>query len=252
MASAATAAASAATAASAASAAASSSTPCWPPQRSELSLLSIRILSVHHLPTRGEHRPALDAIHHAHVPELSGPAVPPSCGSISSPSLCLSVHPIGGFAAIAPSLELLKRTGGGSFSQRMRSAPCGARGGLSVGLDVHSHCLVAEPMESVLRVALLDGETEVAYEAVVVGVLRHGYRCIPLRDPTSGSFIDGCALLVHIERSSAPSAWVDDHEELRKTIARQQAIIDEQRQALAKQAAEIAMLRADVPPHTRT
>ena len=126
----------------------------------------------------------------------------------------------------------------------MRVAPASTRGGLSTTFDVQAHCLVAEPQEAILRVSVLDGETEAAYEAVVISALRPGYRCLPLRQPASGVHIEGCALLVHIERGVAPSAWVDDHQDLRETIARQQAIIVEQRECIRQQAAEIKMLRA--------
>ena len=188
-------------------------------------------------------RPLLTAPHHLYLPELSGQSVPPSCGGLAWPSVGLSVHPIGGFAAIASSLEQLKRTGGGSFSQRLRTPSCGgARGGLSATLDAQAHVLVAEPAEALLRLAVLDGETELAYEALVVGAMRSGYRCIPMRHPASGSPIDGCALLVHVSRSRAPSAWIDDHEELRETIARQQATIAEQAARLEAQARQIAVL----------
>jgi hypothetical protein len=218
---------------------------CWPPQRKELCLLNLRLVALYHLPTRGERRPTLDSSsHHQYVPELSGAAVPPSVGTISLPRLEVSCHPIGGFGAVAPSLDALKRVGGTMFAQRLRTPTSSAAGGgLCAVFDAPAHCLVAEPMEALLRVAVLDGEVEVAYEVVVAGAVRDGYRCLPLREPASGTLIDGCTLLLHVERASAPHAWIDDHDQLRETIARQKAQLDDQTTTIARLTRELADAR---------
>jgi hypothetical protein len=71
------------------------------------------------------------------------------------------------------------------------------------------------------RVAVLDGEVEVAYEALVAGALRTGYRNVQLRNVEKGTPIRGCTLLLHIQRASAPHDWVDDHSSLRAKIDKQ-------------------------------
>ena len=38
------------------------------------------------------------------------------------------------------------------------------------------YCLAAEPRETIVRIVVLDNDTEVAYETAVLGALRPGYR----------------------------------------------------------------------------
>ena len=45
------------------------------------------------------------------------------------------------------------------------------------------HCLAQCPRETILRVAVHEGEVEVAYETAVLGRLRRGYRVLQLRSP---------------------------------------------------------------------
>jgi hypothetical protein len=71
----------------------------------------------------------LDAPMHRHVPELSGSHAPPSCGSLSAPCVELTVHEIGGFVALAPALEQLKRVGDSSFKDAKRLRVPGVPGG---------------------------------------------------------------------------------------------------------------------------
>ena len=68
--------------------------------------------------------------------------------------------------------------------------------GLAAHFGKRLYCLAAEPRETILRIAIMDGDTEVAYETAVVGALRKGYRCFQLRDPRTGSRIAMCSLLV--------------------------------------------------------
>ena len=63
------------------------------------------------------------------------------------------------------------------------------------------HCAAEQPMSAILRFVVCDegqGGREVAFETVVMGVLRPGYRSIPLRACESGTKIEQCALLVHV------------------------------------------------------
>ena len=222
--------------------------PHWPPAREELRLLEIQLLGLYHLPTTGEARPSLEERLHQHVRELSGAHLPPTCGSPAAPSVCLTVHEIGGFVAIAPSIEELKRSGDTSFQDAKRlKVPSSGVGGLCAAFGgASAFCLVAEPWECLLRVGVQDGESEVAYEAMVMGALRPGYRCVPLRVPATGCLIQGCVLLVRISIDSAPSAWIDDHDTLRRKILKQQEDLDEQAKTIAQQAKELAKLRGMV------
>ena len=74
--------------------------------------------------------------------------------------------------------------------------------GLNPTFDCLVHCLAEQPMETVLRVVVEDElpgaeQRVVAYETVVLGALRPGYRVLHLRSPL-GTRIDGCVLAVHI------------------------------------------------------
>ena len=216
----------------------------WPLPPAELCLLTLRVLAVHHLPTLGERRPRLHSHMDDCIPELSGVPAPPTGVVVAAPSVAVSVHALGGFGAVAPDVDTLKRSGSRSFGQRVCLPSRTATGGLVATFDATVCCLVAQPWESLLRVAVQYGtDLELAYEAVVIGALRSGYRCLPLRETASGSLIEGCTLLLHIDRGTAPRDWVADHDELRQTICRQAATIDAQRQALQDQAAEIQRLQ---------
>lgn len=63
----------------------------WPPPRQHLTRVTMRLISLHRLPTRAENRPRVHmGAHmqcHSHVPHLSGKTVPPKAGMVSSPSL---------------------------------------------------------------------------------------------------------------------------------------------------------------------
>ena len=70
------------------------------------------------------------------------------------------------------------------------------------------HCVAAEPHATVLRVSVVDGETEreIGYETAVLGRLRPGYRVLRLRD-SLGTRIAHCYLLVHIRHGSMQHEW---------------------------------------------
>ena len=110
----------------------------------------------------------------------------------SSPRVKLSLHPIGGFCSAGTELPppQLIHTG------YVTSAAEG-EGGLSARFDEKVHLLAAEPHETILRVAAIDGEaksgTEVAYETAVLGRLRPGYRALQLRSRRGTRF--GTSLL---------------------------------------------------------
>ena len=61
--------------------------------------------------------------------------------------------------------------------------------GLAAEFGTEMHALAAEPRETILRVVVLDGDTEVAYETAVLGALRPGYRCFQMRHVKTGTRI---------------------------------------------------------------
>ena len=90
---------------------------------------------------------------------------------------------------------------------------CSARFG-----ETMAHCVAAEPHATFLRVSVSDGGEEVAYETAVLGRLREGYRVFRLRDPSLGTRISLCYLLVHIRFSEVPHQWATARE-LRRRFA---------------------------------
>lgn len=192
----------------------------WPPHRKTLRRVSLKVLTINRLPTRREHRPRKSsAAHHAYESELSGTPTPPNpAGAVQSPIVQIELHAIGGFSCVSPTLPVPQRT-----AQRIRVH--------RRHTNAHIHCLAAEPDTTFLHVAVLDGETLVAYEAAVLSTLRPGYRCVPLRDP-QGTPIDLCNLIVHIEIGEEPHVWAEV-QELRAELARKAEALEELEAELA-------------------
>jgi len=172
-------------------------TAFWPPLRERLHLTIIEIISLHNLPKRGEQRPRYAGRHaacHNYHRELSGFATPPDNGEPSHPRVTLSLHPIGGFCALCRRLPLQV--------QRLVETELTVRGaesdGLCTSIQKKVNCLAAEPHATFLRISVTDGaQQEVAYETVVLGRLRHGYRIFQLRSQL-GTRIELCYLFVRV------------------------------------------------------
>ena len=103
-----------------------------------------------------------------------------------------------------------------------RTAACNA-GGLCAAFEQVVHCLAAEPRETILRLVVLDGETELAYETAVLGALRPGYRSFQMRSIRTGTRIELCSLLVHITLGEEKNLWADA-ETLRCQIVQQEVM----------------------------
>ena len=74
----------------------------WPPPRDRMHRCTIRLLSVHNLPKRGESRPRFDGMRsacHQYASQLSGVAAPPNNSDPSCPVIMVSLYCIGGDSA---------------------------------------------------------------------------------------------------------------------------------------------------------
>ena len=167
--------------------------PQWPPPRERLCRATIRIISLHNLPKRGELRPKVQGSReacHKFAPKLTTTQhAAPHSGDLSCPSVSLALHTIGGFAAVTDTLPL------NDTIRTKHSTVSASSNGLNPQFDHTMHCLAAEPGQTFLRVAVVDHGREVAYETAVVGRLRSGYRVFQLRDHL-GTRIDLCYLFV--------------------------------------------------------
>ena len=195
----------------------------WPPWRDEVACVTIRLLSLHHLPTRREARPRLlhgrRAVCHELCAPLSGSPAPPDPSSgASSPRIKVELFSMGGYHQLSRALPPPRE--GEAPTTSTTTAVVGANG-LHAVFDETVYCLASEPAHTVLRVSaldnqghvLLDSQQEVAFETVVLGMLRPGYRCLELRS-RHGTKIELCSLLVHIGHSTVahPGGESERHE----------------------------------------
>jgi len=211
------------------------STPCWPPPRVQLKVVTVQPITLFQLPKRNAERPMLDGARsrvHDYVHELSfSHAKLKKQGELGQapylPSVCLELHAIGGFHCVSATLP----PSSGATRQLVRTL---GFTGDDFHYDDKVHCIAAEPNACVLRVAVVDEEAgqEVAYDTVVLGAVREGYRVIHLRSML-GTRIESCYLLVHIAFSTQVNAWVGEHE-LVQTLYKQRLELDESRARVAE------------------
>jgi len=166
----------------------------WPPHRDKLYYTSIEILSLHHCPKRSERRPRLNGSRadvHKYHPELSGASAAPDNLEPSSPALLLSLHPIGGFCGLSEVMPLQRNV---EAEVKLKTSK---DNGLNAQFAKKVHCVAAEPHACFLRVGVIDGGREVAYETCVLARLRPGYGVLQLRG-VLGTRIELCFLFVRI------------------------------------------------------
>ena len=197
--------------------------PRWPPPRSELFRASLRILSLHQLPTRGECRPRFIRGLESER-DVSGEEHPPVGGAVSSPKVTIELHPIGGFCCVSRTMP----ADDGANKQASTEQVDG--NGFNARFDQTFHCLAAEPRETILRIAVWDHSEVVAYETLVLGTLRQGWRSLQLRD-RHGTKIELCFLALQIELGTEPHVYAS-RRELSDRIAEQQRTIEELRSQL--------------------
>lgn len=90
--------------------------------------------------------------------------------------------------------------------------------GLNAPFGQTVHCVAAEPTATFLRVGILDGSQEVAYETAVLGRLRVGYRVFQMRSML-GTRIELCYLFVKISTGSEPNQWGTPRQVSSKTLS---------------------------------
>ena len=139
---------------------------------------------------------------HKYAPSLSGSTTPPDSGPLSSPAVSLSIHPIGGFAAVSSTLPLPQ-----SVETELTLQPSSSHDGIGTVFGEAVHCVAAEPHSTFVRVGVVDGRQEVAYEVAVLAGLRRGHRVLQLRRPTSGTRIELAYILVWITVRMETNHW---------------------------------------------
>ena len=194
---------------------------CWPASRLELHRATIRLFSLHHLPTRGERRPDLRGEPGLGlVRELTGERAPPVIGQVSSPSISIELFPIGGFASVSSELPPQ-----GDVKTSASTVAVEGNGFNAHGFGGHFHCLAGEPMHTILRVSVWDDGQMVAYSTVVLGVLRAGYRVLRLRDRL-GTPIELCSIFLHVALGTEENLY-GSTAELQKRVKEQQLVISQ-------------------------
>ena len=167
-------------------------------------------------PQRGERRPQYNGSRgacHAFVPELSGTAAPPDSSDPSSPALVFSLHPIGGFCAVSRQFPLPQQIETEITTEAI------AKSGLNAIFDQSIFAVAAEPYATLLRISVTqDGAQEVAYDLVVLGRLRPGYRVFQLRGSQHGTRIELCHLFVHIGFGRRPNLWQNPRQVLARAV----------------------------------
>ena len=117
--------------------------------------------------------------------------------------------------------------------------------GLNAAFDGETvHCAAAEPHATFLRVAVTDADScglEVAYETVVLGRLRSGYRVLQLRSSSFGTRIELCVLFLHIRfRTEQKNLWATPRQ-LRVQSSAKDMQNEEQRKRIEELEAALAM-----------
>jgi len=176
----------------------------WPPPRKRLHRTTIEVISLHNLVTRREQRPRYNGIHqdcHDHVPQFSGQSIPPHDGDPSCPEITLSLYSIGGFFAMSSVLPIPQHR-----TETELTLPA-ATNGLNAYIGERIHCVAAEPHAVFLRIGVVDGRRELAFEVAVLGRLRRGYRVMCLRAPL-GTRIELAYLFLRIDLAcDVPNLW---------------------------------------------
>ena len=112
--------------------------------------------------------------------------------------------------------------------------------GLNAHFGAKVHCVAAEPKATFMRISVQDAGQEVAYESVVMGKLRTGYRVVRLRSLPLGTRIDLCYVFVHITLTSQPNHWATPTE-LRYRNRRLKEEVEETRRKLSSRESSVSL-----------
>jgi len=208
----------------------------WPPRPKSMYRTTITLVSLHRLPSRSEVRPDKRALehepHHAFEAGLSDAEVKGSGvrSDVTSPSLVVELHSIGGVCYTTPTLEATAST-----TRRVEKTATVRDNGYNPVFNHTVHCFASEPRETMLQLLVeVDGEG-VAYETVVLGALREGHRAIQLRS-NAGTLIDGCVAFVHLSHGEEPY--------IPSSAAELRVLVEEQRQVIRQMTQRLSVSSA--------
>ena len=123
-----------------------------------------------------------------------------------------------------------------------------AENGLNACFDETVHCLAQEPTMTVLRVAVLEGDKDVAYETCLLSSLRSGYRVLHLRS-LLGTRLEGCVLFVQISRGVEPNSFGITGQKVQTEMARLEARVKQLEEQVKTERARQRVMRLK---HLRT
>ena len=78
--------------------------------------------------------------------------------------------------------------------------------GMNAAFGEEVHCVAAEPHAAFVRLGIMDGGREVAFEVAVLGRLRGGFRIFQLRS-VLGTRIELACLFVHVSFGYVDNLW---------------------------------------------
>jgi len=213
----------------------------WPPAREQLHSAKIEILSLHNCPKLRERRPLLAGRReecHRYEPELSGTGALPDPSEPSSPAIRVTLHPIGGFCAVWSSDAPPSRESAANLEHC--TTPVSVNG-LNASFSESVQCLAAEPRAVALRLAVVVGEQEVAYETCILSRLRLGFRVFRLRSAL-GTRIELAYLFVKISVRCVPNHWKSPTE-LRRRLALNERELKASVEQISELRASVAQLK---------
>ena len=123
-----------------------------------------------------------------------------SCVAIVDVIICSVSQFCAGFCAVSKTLPLTTNGETEIITTKLGS------NGLNAACMEVVHCLAAEPHATFVRVAVLDGGQEVAYEIAVIGRLQSGFRVLQLRS-ILGTRIELACLFVKLSIGSEPNTF---------------------------------------------
>jgi hypothetical protein len=116
----------------------------------------------------------------------------------------LCARRLAGFCAVSNTLPV-PRTAETSLALYPRD------NGMNATIREKLHCVAAEPHATFVRVNVVDGRQQAAYEVAVLGRLRSGYRILQMRSPL-GTRIECCYLFIKVSLGSEHNMWMSQRQ----------------------------------------